>query len=92
MEKQLRETPYLAGEHYSLADIAATPYITRAEMLGMGGLWERRPHVTEWYGRIRARASYEPAVMSWLTDVDKGRFAIPRAEIWAKVERMLEAA
>ncbi len=92
MEAQLAQTPYLAGERYSLADIAATPYITRADMLGMAGLWAKRPHVAAWYDRMRARPSYEAAILGWLTDIDKGRFNIPREEIWAKVEGMLRAA
>jgi glutathione S-transferase len=92
MEEQLKQTPYLAGERYSLADVAATPYVTRADMLGMEALWRSRPQVADWYGRMRARPSYEPAILRWLTDVDRTRFNIPRDEIWAKVEGLLTAA
>jgi GST-like protein len=31
MNKRLREVAYLAGEHYSIADIAAYPWVARFE-------------------------------------------------------------
>src|ERR1019366_2695009 len=38
MEAALTAHPYLAGTAYTLADVAATPYIFRAEMVGLDGL------------------------------------------------------
>lgn len=92
MEVALARQPYLAGDAYSLAEAAATPYVNRAEMLGMAGLWvERRPHVTDWLARVRARPSFDEAVTKWLSEADRERFAVPREETWQKVREILDA-
>jgi ganglioside-induced differentiation-associated protein 1 len=55
MEKALATRPWLAGETFSLADIAVTPYVNRLGMLGMAPMWEgKRPYVTGWFNRIMA--------------------------------------
>jgi glutathione S-transferase len=93
MEATLARRPYLAGEHYSLAEAAATPYVNRAEMLGMDRLWvDGRPHVVDWLARIRARPSFDMAVTRWLSDADRERFDIPREETWHAVREILGAA
>ena len=64
----------------SLADAAATPYIFRAEAVGMDGLWQkRRPKVALWYDRIRARKSFAPAVTDPISAADRDRFNVPQA-------------
>ena len=50
---------YLAGNSYSLADAALTPYVHRLWLLGCEELWSKdRPRVGEWYERIKARPSF----------------------------------
>jgi len=93
MEQALGQAPWLAGEAYSLADAAATPYVNRAAMLGLDRLWVgRRPRVEDWFARVRARPSYATAVTKWLTDADRERFDISRDEIWSEVARVMGAA
>jgi glutathione S-transferase len=92
MEQALAATPWLAGEAYSLADSAATPYVNRAAMLGLDRLWVgRRPRVEDWFARVRARPSYAGAITRWLTDADRERFDIARDEIWGEVARVMPA-
>lgn len=63
MEATLSNHEWLAGDRYSLADIALTPYITRLDDMGMRGFWDgRAPHVTDWYDRIRARPSHRKTI------------------------------
>ena len=51
--------PYLAGDRYSLADAALTPYIHRLWLLDCSELWAKeRPRVGEWYARIKERSSF----------------------------------
>jgi glutathione S-transferase len=45
MEAQLTKTMWLASDMYTLADAEITPYVERADRLGLAGLWERRPRV-----------------------------------------------
>ena len=90
MEDALARSPYLAGDAYSLADAAATPYVNRAEMLGMDRLWVgRRPRVATWLERIRARPSFARAITAWLSESDRDRFDVPREETWRKVRAIL---
>jgi len=65
MEAALGERPWLAGESYSLADAAYTPYITRLDHLSLLGWIAGRPKLSSWYDRIRARPSYASAIGKW---------------------------
>lgn len=46
MERRLAKTPWLAGEHYSIADIAAYPWTRTYERQGVA--IEDYPHVMRW--------------------------------------------
>jgi glutathione S-transferase len=62
MDKELRESgPWLAGESYSLADIAAAPVIDRIQRLNMANLWEKLPAVKSWVERVTSRPAYKKA-------------------------------
>lgn len=67
MESTLQNQKWLAGDTFSLADIGLTPYVNRLDMLGMSGLWEqgRRPHLEDWFNRIKARPSFKPMFLDW---------------------------
>ena len=90
MEETLAATPWLAGERYSLADAAATPYVNRAGSSGMDRLWVgRRPHVADWLERVRARPNYRPGIEACLTAADRARFDLPREETWRDIEKAI---
>jgi len=88
MEEALAGSAHLAGESYSLADAAATPYVNRAGMLGMQALWKRRPRLQGWLERIVQRPNFARAVSKWFTDEDRGRFAVDHEA----VDRALKGA
>lgn len=93
MEDALARAPYLAGDTYSLADAAVTSYVNRAELLGMDRMWtERRPRLTDWLARIRARPSYKPAIEGWMSEADRARFDIPREETWREIAAAMAPA
>jgi glutathione S-transferase len=92
MEETLGRSPYLAGEAYSLADLAATPYVYRAQALGLERLWSgTRPRVEAWWDKIRARPSTAQAIAGWETDADRQRYKAGGEGIWAKVQSLLAA-
>jgi len=91
MEADLDETEFLAGDAWSLADAALTPYINRSEMLGLEGLWENRPNVARWYAAMKARPTYGPCISDVLTVADHDRFDVPRDETDAKLREILSA-
>jgi glutathione S-transferase len=60
METQLTDTAYLAGDNYSLADAAITPFLERMKDLACDGWWlANRPAVSDWWDRIQSRDSYD---------------------------------
>jgi glutathione S-transferase len=63
---------WLAGETYSLADIAAAPVVDRVERLGMAELWSKLPAVRDWVARLIARPAYRRAA-------PKDEFRMPAA-------------
>jgi glutathione S-transferase len=60
MEDALADGPWLAGDTFSLADVGMAPYVNRLDMLGMAAMWARRPRVTDWYERLKARPTFAP--------------------------------
>lgn len=61
MEKSLSELQWLAGETFSLADIAVATFIDRVEHLLFDFLWEGQPAVQNWIQRIKEREAYHLA-------------------------------
>jgi len=55
----------LAGNIYSIADIAIVLYMCRMESFMMAPLWGELSHLNEWYSRIAARPAYRKAVVEW---------------------------
>ena len=90
MEKTLATQPWLAGATFSLADIAVAPYVNRLDMLGMAQMWERRrPRVTDWFSRIKARPAFKPAFLDWCPpDLTADLLTFGR-QSWPSVEKLL---
>lgn len=65
MDKQLRQTAYLAGDNYTIADIAAFPWTYYAANQGID--WNDYPHAKRWFDSINAR----PAVQRGLKVLSK---------------------
>jgi GST-like protein len=57
MERRLGEAPYLAGEHYTIADIAAFPWTRSADKQGVE--IEEYPNVQAWRDKIADRAAVQ---------------------------------
>jgi glutathione S-transferase len=79
---------WLAGGEFSLADIAAIPYVLRLELLRMSPLWEERPGVASWYKRVLARPSVKKEILDRMTPEDHAPFKnVP--DPWPKVAAIL---
>jgi glutathione S-transferase len=63
MEEGLASSPYLAGDGYSLADVAVIPYVLRLELLNLAGMWADRPRVAAWWRRMQERPSTNSAIL-----------------------------
>ena len=65
MNATLADSPWLAGETFSLADISLGVYVTRLKSFQMAPLWSNLSHLNEWYERFIARPAYEEGVTRW---------------------------
>ncbi len=61
MEASLSRSKWLAGDTFSLADIAVATFIDRVEHLLFEFLWEDQPCVQDWIQRIKDRKTYHVA-------------------------------
>ena len=50
---------WLAGDHFSLADIAAAAHLSALDYLG-DVPWDRHDPAKEWYARMKSRPSFRP--------------------------------
>ncbi|MAF46974.1 MAG: glutathione S-transferase family protein [Rhodospirillales bacterium] len=62
MDRELQTRPWLAGDAYSLADIAAAPVIDRIEALNLDDLWDGLGALQDWIARLTARPAYGRAM------------------------------
>jgi glutathione S-transferase len=92
IEDAVKGGAYLAGEAYSLADVAVIPYVLRLELLRLAGMWDGRPGVAAWWERVRRRPSTEEAIFKRMTEADSAPFKNLQSEPWAKVRELLAAA
>jgi len=63
IEITLADNEWLAGDKFSLADIAVAPFIERFEANKMEALidWGKRPKTADWWQKIQSRESYKIA-------------------------------
>jgi glutathione S-transferase len=68
METALEDRTWLAGEAFSMADIAMAPYLNRLSALAMERLWThgRLPKVQAWFERVRRRPSFHSGFIEWM--------------------------
>jgi len=63
MEAALKRSGWLVGKAYSIADIAAVPFVKRIdeEIAPDEVEASKHPGVAEWWAKIQARPAYERA-------------------------------
>lgn len=64
-EERLAARPYVVGDAYSIADIAAFPWLRNVESLGID--LSKRPHVKAWVEKIAARDAVKRALATVAT-------------------------
>ena len=53
MDRQVAKHPYIAGDEYSIADIAIFPWLRSWENQGID--WKDYPHLKSWFNRVTVR-------------------------------------
>jgi glutathione S-transferase len=89
MEDVLQDTPWLAGAEFSLADISVTPYVNRLDMMGMSEFWAKRPRLTQWWERIKARPTFVPAFLEWCPPDLTSDLKVFGSQTWPEIKRVL---
>lgn len=57
MDKRLGEVPYLAGQDYTIADVATYPWVARWEWHGID--WANYPNLKRWFDAVGARPAVQ---------------------------------
>lgn len=60
IDRQVAKTAYLAGDQYTIADVATFPWLRSAEKQGVD--WADYPHAKRWFDKIAARPAVERGV------------------------------
>ena len=93
MDEALSRGPWLAGGMFSLAEVGVIPFVNRLDMLQLSGLWtERRPHLTAWWEKIKARPSFQPAMFKFVPPALRALMIEKGQEAWPKVQEIVRAA
>ena len=91
MEEALAQHQWLAGDQYTLADVAFTPYLARLEHLNVVEMLGERRHVAEWFRRCKARPSFQEAIVKW-ENADYLKLMKARGgEAWPQVREIMHA-
>jgi glutathione S-transferase len=93
MNRALEASDWLAGDEFSLAELALSPYLARMDRLGFDRLWQgRRANVAAWFERVRARPSFKVAIDE-PQPVDYDDLLRKRGvDLWPKMEPLLRNA
>lgn len=84
---------WVSGPAFGLADIGLVSYIDRIERLGFAGLWEATfPLVGDWLSAMRARASYAPAITSFIPESAAKSQRAGGATHWPELQMIWKAS
>ena len=92
IEDVLADGKWLAGENFTFADIAITPYVNRLDMMALSGMWEkgRLPRVTDWFSRIKSRPSFKPSFLDWCPEDLTNDLRNFGSQSWPEIAQILE--
>ena len=91
MDTALQRGAWLAGDEFSLADLAYASYMMRYMNLGVDEVVTMRPSVLDWRERLFARPSYKSEIEGWMNPKYKEIFDAQRENARAGVHRILTA-
>ena len=91
MERALQQSDWLVGQHFTMADVAMAPYVNRLAALAMEGLWRdgRLPRVADWFERVRARPTFEPAFVAWMPAALAAEMRANGVKSWPEIGALL---
>ena len=91
MDDALGKHAWLAGDSYSIADAAFTPYVVRLDHLDVLGMLDPTPRVADWYRRIQARPSFKDGITRWENPDYLALMKRQGRENWPKIKEIMAA-
>ncbi len=64
MEKQLAQTPFLAGADFSIADVCFMPYLEYTVPTPAKEIFAKYPHVMSWWNKLAERRTWRKVIGS----------------------------
>jgi glutathione S-transferase len=89
MDTTLADQPWLAGQHFSLADIAIVPYVTRLDRLGLDRMWAGRSNVARWFAAMQARPSFHTAITAFNSNAYDDELKKRGVDVWPQIKELL---
>jgi glutathione S-transferase len=91
MNTALAASQWLAGDTFSMADIALAPYVNRLAVLSMQGLWTRGrlPELEDWFRRVQARPAFAPAFLRYMPEALAAEMGQNGNNAWPEVAQLL---
>lgn len=92
MEEALRDSEWLVGDSFTMADIAMTPYVNRLDALAMEGFWQgnRLPRVENWFKRIKQRPTFKPALQDWMPPELTAEMKENGRKTWPQIQALFQ--
>lgn len=93
MDRALTESPWLAGNDFSIADVAMAPYVFRLECLALDAFWseDKLPAMAEWYLRIKSRPAFAEALEKWMPENLAAEMHRNGTTAWPEIRALLAA-
>ena len=92
VEACLTEQSWMAGKEFSLADIGYAPYIRRLQDFQLQFLWDKRPHLAAWFGRVAKRSGYQQGFEDWPNEAYASLMKEKGAEAQSRIQHILTLA
>ena len=89
MNQALGNYEWLAGDSYTLADVAMTPYVNRLHVLGMEEMWSGMPRVSKWLERVQKRANFVQAVDKFTAEAQLQSWRTAGTAVWPELRQQL---
>ena len=91
MDVALARHRWLAGDNYSIADAAFTPYVVRLDHLDILALLDGTPRVADWYRRLQQRPSFQEAIVRWENADYLALMKRNGRESWPKIKEIVDS-
>jgi len=90
MDGDLKESKWLVGDEFGLADVSLTPYVNRVAMMGMTGWWDDRlPNLARWWGQIQEVPTFQSAILDWCPEDLTNDLLTFGSQSWPEVQVIL---